>query len=158
MREYETCSKGEAEEYLRYFEKRFGIPRDKLSDFVFLKRGKNIWVFTGDSRTAVSLERVETIGIKALTIGKKFLKPTTAFLQLVGCYAAKNVVYLKDERELSVFMTGGIIRRKLDVEKGYVIVKYKSDVLGCGLYDGERLISQIPKSRRIDERWLFREG
>jgi len=158
LREYETCSKGEAEEYLRYFEKRFGIPRDKLSDFVFLKRGKNIWVFTGDSRTAVSLERVETIGIKALTIGKKFLKPTTAFLQLVGCYAAKNVVYLKDERELSVFMTGGIIRRKLDVEKGYVIVKYKSDVLGCGLYDGERLISQIPKSRRIDERWLFREG
>lgn len=158
MRGYELCSKGEAEEYLKYFERRFGIPREDLSDFTFLKRGKNIWAFTGGARISLSLERVETIGIKALTVGRKFLKPTTAFLQVIGRYATKNVVNLRDEKELSVFMTGGVIKREFEVEKGYVIVKYGGDVLGCGLYDGRQLISQIPKSRRIDERWLFREG
>jgi NOL1/NOP2/fmu family ribosome biogenesis protein len=55
-------------------------------------------------------------------------------------------------------MTGGIIERRFDVERGFVVVKYGEDVLGCGLYDGERLISRIPKAKRIDERWMFREG
>jgi len=35
------------------------------------------------------------------------------------------------------------------VERGQVIVKFKGDVIGSGLYDGRVIKNQIPKARRI---------
>ena len=36
-----------------------------------------------------------------------------------------------------------------DLEPGYVVVFYSGDVLGCGLYSHGKLVSQIPKERRM---------
>jgi hypothetical protein len=33
-------------------------------------------------------------------------------------------------------------------EPGYVVVFYRGEVLGCGLYSHGKLVSQIPKERR----------
>lgn len=151
---YEQCSKGETEEYLRYFENRFGIPRRVFRGLSFLKRGKNIWIFSGDLGVVSETERIETVGIKAISISRKAVKPTTAFIQAFGKHATKNVVDLKNEEEMIEFMTGGVIKRKFNVSKGYVIVKFGDDVLGCGLYTDLGLISQIPKARRVDKRWF----
>ena len=153
-KKYEKCSKREIREYLRYVEDKFGIPSKLYEKYTFLKRGRNIWIFSGDSSMLKNIERIETVGIKFLTISKKFIKPTTTFLQIFGKYATKNVAELRNEEEMIEFMTGGLIKRKFEVEKGYVIVKYGEDILGCGLYTQAGLLSQIPKSRRIDRRWL----
>lgn len=153
---YEFCSNGEVREYLRYLEDRFGIPAKLFKGYTFLKKGKNIWIFSGDPSTIRDIGRIETIGVKFLTITKKALKPTTTFLQIFGKYATKNIVNLESEEEMIQFMMGGLIKKKFNVEKGYVIVKYKDDVLGCGLYSDVGLVSQIPKARRVDERWFER--
>jgi len=153
-RKYERCSEGEVKEYLRYVERRFGIPRELFDKYVFLKKGKNIWIFSGDQGVLNDFKKIETIGIKFLTVTRKFIKPTTAFLQIFGKYARKNIVELKKEEEMVEFMTGGMIKRKFNAEKGFVIVKYHEDILGCGLYTNTGLLSQIPKSRRIDKRWV----
>lgn len=159
MPAYAPVGRREVNEYLRYLEERFGIPRERLLAFRFIKRGRDLWIFTGEPEVAAAVGGVEVVGIKALKVSPKgLIKPTTDFLRIVGKYATKNVAVLDSEEELTKFMTGGIIERRFDVERGFVVVKYGGDVLGCGLYDGERLISQIPKAKRIDERWLFREG
>ena len=151
---YEKCSEGEVEQYLRFLEKRFGIPRNIFRKLSFFKRGKNIWIFSGDPALLNHVINVEAAGIRFLTITKKFMKPSTTFLQIFGKYASKNVVELRDEEELIEFMTGGLIKREFDAEKGFVIVKFRDNVLGCGLYSEIGLLSQIPKSKRIDKRWL----
>lgn len=158
MHAYVPVGKKEVRKYLRYLEERFGIPRERLLAFRFVKRGRDLWVFTGEPEVATAVGGVEVVGVRALKVSPKgLIKPTTDFLRIVGKYATKNVAVLASEEELTRFMTGGIIERKFDVEKGFVVVKYGSDVLGCGLYDGERLVSQIPKARRVDERWM-KEG
>jgi NOL1/NOP2/fmu family ribosome biogenesis protein len=48
-----------------------------------------------------------------------------------------------------VFLEGGSQVFESDCEIGYVVVFYRGDVLGCGLYSHGKLVSQIPKERRM---------
>ena len=40
----------------------------------------------------------------------------------------------------------------MECEPGYVVVFYRGEVLGCGLYSHGLLVSQIPKERRLASR------
>ena len=151
---YEICSRNEKESLLDYLEEKFGIPREIFKDYTFLKKGKNVWIFSGDLEALSEVRRIEIVGIKALSPTKSGLKPTTTFVQIFGKFARKNVVELKDENELIEFASGGIVKRKFNAEPGYVIVKYGDDILGCGLYSHTGLISQIPRGRRVEEKWF----
>jgi NOL1/NOP2/fmu family ribosome biogenesis protein len=48
-----------------------------------------------------------------------------------------------------IFLEGGSQGIESDCEIGYVVVFYRGDVLGCGLYSHGKLVSQIPKERRM---------
>jgi len=75
-------------------------------------------------------------------------KPTTSAIQVFGSMATKNVVRLV-ERDAWEFMAGGTLEISADVEPGYVVVMSGEDILGCGLYSRGKLISQVPKDRRL---------
>lgn len=135
-------------EYRRYFVERFGIAEEIMQNYSFFQRGKSVWAFTGNY---LPLEDIETLGIRALRIGKG-LKPSTAFLRVIGIHATRNVVELDDEQALR-YMRGEDIEENFPVDFGYVIVKGGEDILGCGLYKG-RLINQIPKKYRMEPTWV----
>ena len=135
-------------EYREYFTDRFGIPSEIMRKYEFFERGKSVWAFSGKY---VEIEGIEAIGIRALRIGGG-LKPSTAFLRVVGSYATKNTVIL-DENEALKYLSGEDIDKDFPVEPGYVIVRFEKDILGCGLYKG-KLINQIPKKYRKMETWI----
>ena len=77
------------------------------------------------------------------------MKLTTSGAQVLGHLATKNVVVLNKWEDVVAIVSGGNVRGEFPVEKGQVIVKYGDDIIGIALYDGEKLKSQIPSSRRI---------
>lgn len=125
---------------------RFGLPPEVLSGLTFLRRGRMIWAF---SRLPPDLA-CETVGLRIMSLRESPWKPTTNALQLWGRQASRNAVHL-DELEMKRYVAGETQELEADVEDGYVAVLYQGEVLGCGLYARGRLISQLPKERRINE-------
>lgn len=128
---------------------RFGLTKDVFNGLFFFRRGRMIWAFSQDKVPSL---RYESVGLRIMSMREIPWKPTTYALQLFGGSATKNVVDMEGE-QAEIFMAGGCMflqpRTETLLEDGYVIVRYGGDVLGCGLYTSGRLISQLPKERRI---------
>lgn len=136
---------------LRYFKERFGISKKIFSDYSIIAKKEKVWIVSKDVLEK-NLEglRIETIG---LLLGRYFkrqnrLKPTTNALQIFGKYATKNVVELNEE-EKEKYVRGYNLKKDLELENGYIILKFDSDILGCGLYKDGEIKNQIPKSKVI---------
>lgn len=133
---------------LNYLEERFGIPRNVFAQYDLIDEG-DIWLVSKD----VASFEIRTFRRKGLRLARFFkdgkIKITTAALQIIGKFAIKNIVYI-DENELLMYVRGLDIERTLsNVEPGQVIIKYKSDCIGLGLYQNGRIKNQLPKGRRI---------
>jgi NOL1/NOP2/fmu family ribosome biogenesis protein len=77
-------------------------------------------------------------------------KITNAVLQIFGKFATKNIIYIDEEQLKDYIMGKDVEVGEIEgVERGQVIVKFKGDVIGSGLYDGRVIKNQIPKARRI---------
>jgi NOL1/NOP2/fmu family ribosome biogenesis protein len=136
---------------LKYLRDRFEIPKKIFSDYSFIIKGEKIWIVARDVLEK-DLEglKIESIG---LLFGRYFerqkrFKPTTNALQIFGKYATKNVVEL-NEKEKNQYIRGYDLEKELNLEEGYVIIKFKNDMLGCGLYREGKIKNQIPKARKI---------
>jgi NOL1/NOP2/fmu family ribosome biogenesis protein len=137
-------SKAERDEILSYYRERFGIPDGVFTGFSFLKEGKMIWVVSESKGLEDILAglKIKSAGVPLLRLLDRW-KPTTVGLQVFGSLATKNVVDL-DDRTFDLFLKDGAVRKDFSADYGYVIVKWKNGVLGCGLYGKEGLKSQIP--------------
>ena len=93
------------------------------------------------------MERIksESIGISVFRLNKT-PKPTTNFLQLFGIHITKNIVELSSEETIE-YCAGKNLNPNLNAEPGFVIVKHRDRILGCGHWNGTLLKNQIPKSR-----------
>jgi len=131
---------------------RFGIPVEAFSGYRFFKKANSIWAISD-----VELPRLsyEAIGMRIMNCKDRPWKPTTAALQVFGKYAARNLVHL-DADSARIFLEGKSQEvgeaAAMECEPGYVVVFYRGEVLGCGLYSHGLLVSQIPKERRLASR------
>ena len=137
-------SNAERDKILSYYRERFGIPDEVFAAVSFLKEGKMVWVVsdTGGAEEILNKLKIKSAGVPLLRLHERW-KPTTVGLQVFGGLATKNVVSLEDET-FDSFLKDGAVHKNFPVEYGYVIVKWKNGVLGCGLYGKEGLKSQIP--------------
>ncbi|HOK57761.1 MAG TPA: hypothetical protein PK659_03185 [Methanothrix sp.] len=124
---------------------RFGISEDVFKGFGFFRRGRMIWAF---SLPEIPPFRCESIGMRVISMRESPWKPTTYALQLWGRHARKNVIDLNDEMARR-FFAGESLELRAQVERGYVVVTHMGSVIGCGLYTPGKLISQLPRERRI---------
>lgn len=124
---------------------RFGIPEAVFQGYRFFSKAQSVWVC---SDFALPNLRYESVGMRMMSLKDRPWKPTTSALQIFGRYAKKNVVLLSEEESLA-FMAGSSLDREADCQPGYVVVFYRGEVLGCGLYSRGTLVSQIPKDRRV---------
>lgn len=129
---------------------RFGIsldPRTRLGE----AGGGRLSLYSR-SLDSFRAEREEARGIIA---GRRngALKPTSDFLQCHGWMATRNVVFLEKE-DAGAFVAGRDIERinSQFCSRGYVAVSYKGAVLGCGFFDGEKLLNRVPLHKQVVNR------
>jgi NOL1/NOP2/fmu family ribosome biogenesis protein len=128
---------------------RFAIPESAFSGYSFFRKARSIWAISEAEMPRLSYE---AIGMRIMNCKDLPWKPTTCALQIFGPYAEKNTIHLQAE-SARIFLEG----KSQDVdaetagecESGYVVVFYRGDVLGCGLYSHGKLVSQIPKELRL---------
>ena len=121
------------------------IPVQVFDGFCFYRRAQNVWAFSDTTLPKLSYE---AIGLRMMNFKEEPWKPTSCALQVFGRHATKNVVHLTSEQS-RIFFAGSSQVLEANVEPGYVVVFYNGDVLGCGLYSHGKLVSQLPKERRI---------
>ncbi len=141
-------TKADRRQVIAWWSERFGVPEEVFEPYDFYLKGKGtIWAVRRFERLPTGL-RLEALGMVIMRKGKLGWKPTTNAIQVFGRYARKNVVDL-DERQMRAFVAGEAIKGPFEgLEEGYVVVRYKGRPLGCGLYRGGVLRSQVPKVRR----------
>jgi NOL1/NOP2/fmu family ribosome biogenesis protein len=141
------ASDTEKREILNYFKEHFGIPERTFHGFRLLIEKKTVWVVSDIPGLEEILDKlkIETAGVPLLRLGS-FWKPTTAGLQLFSQEASRNTIEL-DDHSLKAFLNQAILEGPLPLEPGYAILRWKGNVLGCGIYGRSGLRCQIPEDR-----------
>ena len=131
-----------------YFRERFAISPEVFREYQFYKADKGFWMTSAQGADKYTgLKRIECLGIRILKGEERSLKPTTYALQLFGRYAKINVVDINRD-ELKKLLEEGSLPGRLDnVDEGYVIIRYRGDVLGCGFYSKGLLRGRFRKGR-----------
>jgi NOL1/NOP2/fmu family ribosome biogenesis protein len=124
---------------------RFGIPESIFWGYLFFRKAQSVWAVNESCLPRLSYE---AIGMRIMNLKDRPWKPTTSALQVFGRHAAKNVIHL-DQIDARIFLEGKTLIYESNSEPGYVVVFYRGEVLGCGLYSHGKLVSQIPKERRM---------
>lgn len=139
------ASQSDRREILDYFSNRFGIPNHIFDGLCFVRSGNTAWAVSDHPRLAEILEvlNLETTGVPLLRMKRNLWKPTTAGLQLFGRHASRNTIDL-DDSTLQAFLKDGSIQHTASLEPGFVIITWRENLLGCGLYSKGMLRSQIP--------------
>ncbi len=139
----QKISEIEREEILKYLEDRFGIENFYFEKYEILRGVSNFWLFpkTPYLENLRNLQ-VQTVGLLFLRQVSRYLKPTSAFLQRFGYLAKKNIVSLSEEI-ISILKERNKVEIELDLEPGYVILKNKHWIIGCGLYLPGKLFSYL---------------
>lgn len=136
-------SGNDVREAWKYLEERFGVVRDQLDDSKIKKISGDYWLCSGELETGLN---TETEGFRLLRETGRGLKPTTYALQFLGDYVTRNIVKMNRKEFLKLLKREEMIPREID-EEGYVALKYKGQIVGCGFYKGEKVSSRIPKGR-----------
>ncbi len=132
----------QAEKFSSYVRERFGII---IPEGVEIEGKSNLRMMGAELR---SFQATTPKGIPAANMNGIFPKPSTSFLQLFGNLATKNTIELEKEGALR-FATRQNIETNQAAETGYVILKHKGAVLGCGFYKGGKIENLFPKQRKI---------
>lgn len=150
----EPCASVDKTLTLEYLQRRFGLAADLLDGFTFYASA-NGRIILGPQEIDPVLSP-DTAGLLIARIGNS-VKPSTNLLQLIGGRATRGCVTLS--REQAVRYIKGLDLEVTAVEigdttEGYVLLKYLSFPLGCGLLQGTHIKNMLPKAKRLDVKFL----
>ena len=129
----------------------FGINKFPLEEVIFFQRGdKKIFVVSPD------LKRLDTFPPRPNSLGMYFAIEENAWFrlslegsQILGPSSKKNVIEI-NKKELQEWFNGMDLRID-SKEKGFVILKYREDYVGCGYVKEGKILNYIPKNRRVTD-------
>jgi len=118
-----------------------------------LKLGEEkLFLFTGDAsdneiKTLEKIVPVERIGVYFAKVVHEDIKLSIEGTQILKNQIKKNIfeVYETQARE---WMEGSELNVKTG-KKGFVVIKYKDNFLGCGKASEEKIGNFVPKMRRL---------
>lgn len=168
-----------ASEVAQPWQLRFGVPDDVFSGFQFFRKAKSIWAISDAALPRLSFESLgmRIMNIKdqpwkpttcALQVFGKHATKNLVHLNeeqaMIFLEGGTQVIGPDTKSGLASESTsdpepGPVFDSTSDPasdqasgpKPGYVVVFYRGEVLGCGLYSHGKLISQIPKERRAGE-------
>lgn len=145
-----THEKTEIEKELR---EQFGI--GKVPGMIVQRGREKLFLFSGsfDKKQIKDLERAVVIERMGIYFGK--VEDWGVRLSIEGTHILKDQIkeniFELDEEQAEEWMMGRELQIKTG-KKGFVIIKYKDDFLGCGKASEEKITNFIPKNRRLKEK------
>ncbi|MBT96979.1 MAG: hypothetical protein QF567_01275 [Candidatus Pacearchaeota archaeon] len=150
MNRLKILNKNEKQEILNRLNKQFGI---KDIHGIIVKRGEEkLFLFSGDynERQIENLEKIvpiEGVGIYFAKIIKEEIRLSIEGTQILKNQIERNIFELNKE-QVDLWMKGQELNIKTG-KRGFLVMKYKKDFLGCGKASIEKITNFIPKSRRL---------
>jgi len=132
------------QEITSFYERQFGIPESFLRDLTIEANKEEIWGGTGFALPGVYSAR--PIGLRICRNFSGGFKPTSVFLAALGDRVSRSEVSVELDA-LRKLLLGQRIPFAGD-ETGYVALKYRGDILGCGRCHQGKLQALIPTGRR----------
>ncbi|MCD6403279.1 MAG: hypothetical protein J7K98_03040 [Candidatus Aenigmarchaeota archaeon] len=150
MMKARIMSKKEVKEFLKKLKERFGF-EDEMDEFVFVQTKNGKIKILNKQVLSLNLEglRVENVGLYFARWDGKEVRLSIEGSQIVGKKAKKNVLELSEDEAMEWMRGKNLEVGERSVEEGFVILKHKDDFLGCGRYKNGRILSFVPKWRRI---------
>ncbi|MEK6819646.1 MAG: hypothetical protein AABY03_00410 [Nanoarchaeota archaeon] len=143
--------KKEIEEKL---EERFGIK--EIPGKIVMRGGERLFLYSGnlDEEKIREIEEtvfIERVGIYFAKIEENGeMRLSIEGTQILREQIKKNIFILNEE-QLEKWMMGSELNIKSGM-KGFVIMKYKDELLGTGKASEEKISNFIPKNRRLREK------
>ncbi|MBS3086954.1 hypothetical protein J4422_04625 [Candidatus Pacearchaeota archaeon] len=131
----------------------FGV--EKIPGLILMRGEERLFFFSGDfSETEIkNLEAcvpIERVGIYFARVIGNDVKLSIEGTNILKNQIKKNIFNL-DSKQLEEWMTGSDLQVKTG-KKGFLVIKYKDDFLGCGKASEEKIGNFIPKSRRLRQK------
>ncbi|MFP4654570.1 MAG: hypothetical protein ACLFMM_02660 [Methanohalobium sp.] len=129
-----------------YFFERFGVNRKLWKHYNVYWLGNSLWITSPDLEPS---PKYISCGIRALRIMDsefKSLKPTTYVLQYLGENIKKNIADI-DTNDLKTIINGRYLENN-SLGYGYIALRYRNYIIGCGLKNSHGIKNQIPKGRK----------
>ena len=125
---------------------------------IIMKLGEErLFIFSGNlkEKEIKNLERtipIERVGVYFAKIVPKenSIRLSIEGTQILSNQIKKNILELTKE-QMEEWMTGSDLQIKTG-KRGFLIIKYQDDFLGCGKASEEKIGNFIPKSRRLKVR------
>lgn len=143
-------NKNEKAEIERKLNNQFGI---KNIPGILLRKGREkLFLFSGSFNEGEikELERaivVERVGVYLAKIVDHEIRLSIEATQILQEQIKKNIFEL-DEKQTEEWMMGRELQIKTG-KRGFLIMKYKDDFLGCGKASENKIGNFIPKMRRL---------
>ena len=122
---------------------------NKELDFAFLQSNRNrLYIVNRDiSKIDLKKLRVNSVGLYFGETYDSKIRLSIEGSQLIGKDCDKNVLEL-DEKESRNWLKGFDIEKEA-LDQEFVLLKHKSDFLGCGKAAKGRIFNFVPKNRRL---------
>lgn len=147
-----TFDSVDAVPYVQWWEETYG-PEPRLARHRFFQGGRRM-VWVAAAVELEGLEAVDGVGMPFVRIDSRYWKPTGVAAVEFGLGAVRNVVELQ-ARELEAFLDRRDVRfddsdeRRSLPWRGYVIARHRGVPVGVGEWHGDRLVSCVPKGKRM---------
>jgi len=137
-----------------YLEERFGLERDLFKGYRMYLASKGR-IYLGP-RSFPDMPKIATIGLLIARVNGS-VKPSTNLLQVMGHHVKKNDVELTREQAIA-YANGQDIklepRQLSSLKDGYILLRYLSAPLGCGLLQLGGVKNMLPKAKRLALRFI----
>ncbi len=129
---------------LKWFETRFGIPLPTFDRYHLMERRHGYVLIPKSAQVeTITSFKVQNVGLPIFRKMLQHLKPTTAVKQRFGHLAIRNIVDL-DRTHMLQLLREQEYQEEMAFEPGYVLLRFETKLLGCGIYTPGRLRSLIP--------------
>jgi NOL1/NOP2/fmu family ribosome biogenesis protein len=133
---------------VRELSERFGIPREVFDRLAAVEDQETVFVGTPEVMKFDAVRPMRR-GIRLARVYPYSVKPTTFGMQVLGGQATRNVVDVSDE-QAKLLINGGILNADIEVDNGFVLIRWRGFVAGAGFYKRPVLKSQIPRFRPVE--------
>jgi NOL1/NOP2/fmu family ribosome biogenesis protein len=133
----------------KFMATRFGLTLDYFKGYIFYTTKKSVWMARDQYYSEINQNlKIESIGLRIIS-GKLNehminVKPTTQFSQMLTGLATLNVIEL-EANNLKKYCQRDRVEIELKNSKGYVMISYKGNIVGCGFYSNNTINSHYPR-------------
>ncbi|MCL6500664.1 MAG: hypothetical protein K6T16_01365 [Candidatus Pacearchaeota archaeon] len=146
----EILKRNDKEKIKEIVSKNFGFKLD--IPFHLIKQAKDkVRIYTGNlgANDLVTLDRILTIDSIGLYFAFSKVNEFRLSFDASILYGRDSREFIElTEKEAKEWLSGRDIDKKTG-KKGYFLIKYMQDILGCGKATNEKLLNFLPKERRI---------